>query len=33
VDGKSCERWVLSDWRDTAPYLVLQDEDLQARAL
>jgi UDP-2,3-diacylglucosamine hydrolase len=33
VDGTFCERWVLSDWRDTAPYLMFQSEDLQACSL
>lgn len=32
VDGRSCERWVLADWRgEGAPYLALENGQLQAR--
>lgn len=31
VDGQRCERWVLSDWLDDAPYLMWHDGKLEAR--
>lgn len=33
VDGRACERWVLSDWRDSAPYLAWNGSALEAREL
>lgn len=33
VDGRLCERWVLSDWHDTAPYLESIDGTLRRREL
>lgn len=31
VDGQACERWVLSDWRDCAPYLAWTGSTLERR--
>jgi UDP-2,3-diacylglucosamine hydrolase len=31
VDGHPCERWVLSDWHDSAPYLAWTGSALQSR--
>ena len=31
VDGRTCERWVLSDWRDSAPYLAWTGTTLENR--
>ena len=33
VDGRTCERWVLSDWRDSAPYLAWTGTGLEYREL
>ena len=33
VDGRLCERWVLSDWHGTAPYLESIDGTLRRREL
>ncbi len=31
IDGKYCERWVLSDWHDDAPYLIWNDGGIESR--
>jgi len=31
IDGKHCERWVLSDWHDDAPYLIWNGASIEAR--
>jgi UDP-2,3-diacylglucosamine hydrolase len=31
VDGRPCERWVLADWRDSAPYLAWTGSELESR--
>lgn len=31
VDGRPCERWVLPDWRDSAPYLAWTGSELVSR--
>lgn len=31
VDGRACERWVLSDWRNSAPYLAWTGTRLESR--
>lgn len=33
VDGRPCERWVLADWHDCAPYLVWTGARLERREL
>lgn len=33
VDGQPCERWVLPDWRDSAPYLAWTGTALENREL
>lgn len=31
IDGRHCERWVLADWHDDAPYLVCKGASIEAR--
>ena len=31
VDGRACERWVLADWHDSAPYLAWTGTKLESR--
>jgi UDP-2,3-diacylglucosamine hydrolase len=31
VDGRPCERWVLADWHDSAPYLAWTGSELETR--
>jgi UDP-2,3-diacylglucosamine hydrolase len=31
VDGRPCERWVLADWHDSAPYLTWTGTELESR--
>lgn len=31
VDGRACERWVLADWHDSAPYLAWTGSALESR--
>jgi len=33
VDGRSCERWVLADWHDCAPYLAWTGARLESHEL